>query len=192
MPFQKGDPRAAAAARKGQNIRWAKATPEQRAENVRTLRDAQAAKYVERATATLERMGIASEFTPEQVAEAANALQKTDLRERLAKGRERKAELASQEDAWNRRVAKLAGLFIDGLVRELGLIPDMAATVAKVAYSAMADEFERPQAERDFQRLRRRWEDYRLYVHESHCPTHKVTTCLICGLGLGEEVAVDS
>jgi hypothetical protein len=142
--------------------------------------------YLESAAQAITRLGITP--TPEQVEESASALQKADLRDRLRAGREAKAAIRAQGDAWVARVHKLAGAFIDGLVRELGLTPAMAATVAKVAYSAMADETDRPQDERDFQRLRRRWEDYRLFVHEGHCPTHKFTTCLICGLGMGEEV----
>lgn len=182
MPFHKGDPRAAAAGRKGQNIRWSKATPADKAEATRVMREAQAAKYVEQAGDTLTRMGITP--TPEQVEQAATALQRADLRDRLAKGREAKAELRSHEDAWMTRVHRLAGMFIDGLVGELGLTPDMSATVAKVTYLALGDEAAKRQADRDYQFLRRRWEDYRLYVHEQHCPEHRYpdAPCLTCGL----------
>lgn len=185
MPFPVGDPRAAIAGRKAMSIRWAKATPEQRSEAGRTMTEAKARQYIEKASTTFERLGVAP--TPEQVQQAATALQRADLRERLAAGRAAKAELRAQGDAWVARVHKLAGLFIDGLCRELGLTPDLATTVARVAYSAMADETDRPQEERDFQRLNKRWETYRLWLHEQRCPETRWPDmpCLVCGCSGG-------
>lgn len=188
MPYPKGDPRAVESGREGQRIRWSKATAADRAEANRIMQDAKRARYVAQAASDLTRLGL--DASPEMVEHSATMLQKADLRERAALARDAKVELRSNDEAWFSRIHRLVGMFVDGLVNELGLTlqPGMPEIIARVSYMALRDEYEKPRAERSYDTLCHRLEDYRLWLHIESCPFTRWPDgdpCLVCGSTYG-------
>ena len=96
MPFRKGDPLARVAGSKGIRHRWARATPDQRADAARVMNEARTRLYAERAAADASASG--RELNPRQLSLAAHALWQADLADRryLAwQARRAKAALAT-------------------------------------------------------------------------------------------------
>jgi hypothetical protein len=167
----------------GAQARWRDVDEAERASVAAGLNAARRAKYIEKAGAQLERLGLAVE-SEDQLEAAATALQRSDLRARLQLGREVRATMRSQEDAWVSRVNRLVTIFVDRMQTEVAADEELRKVIAKVSYSAMADETDRPQAERSYDRITKRLEDYRLYLHELRCPEIRWADipCLLCGI----------
>jgi hypothetical protein len=193
VSFQKNSEAAREAGRKSAAIRWAK--PGNEAERRRVaamLREAQRAKAVAAAATGLSRMGLPTD--PATIEQAATALQLADMRERAAKARDGKAAIRSYGEAWIARVHKLVTIAADKIVAEVNAdaYPPLASTIYRVCYSAMADETDLPQSERNYQRLRERLEQYGGYVHQSVCAYVRPEgwPCRICGVvGIAENMS---
>lgn len=182
--------------------RWDRTTPDQRKATMAGIRQQRLDKVRASVAADFDKLGIIP--TPEQLqtasdraVQAARVESLTKARAAIARQRADEAvarerlELLAYNDPWMTRVMRVAGGWIDNLVHECPPSPwspqaanNMSRTIAKVIYMMLSDEFAKPEAERDFQYLSMRYEDYRLYVHARSCSQTRLlgSACLICGL----------
>ena len=185
--FTPGSTRAVMFGRAGALRRWSRRTSEQRAEEMAKVRQGLLNKPREEAKSIL-----GGGATPEAIEQMATDLLRAERVRRAARAtdaRVRKPTPRLPEQMWIDHAASAATKMVDKILGELPFPPEPAsvqsladwrAGIAKTVYGALTDELQRPHAERDFQRMRTRWEEYRKYLHSTVCPTQAPGICLYC------------
>ena len=185
--FTPGSTRTRMYARVGARNRWSKTTREQRSAEMAKVRDGLLTQPREEA-----RTILGADATPDAIESMATDILKAKQSQRIARATDKRIRPDSPRlpDAlWIDRASYSATKFVDLLWNELPFPPEPAteeslqawrAGIAKTIYGALTDELQLPHAERDFQRMRTRWEEYRKYLHSTVCPTQAAGLCLYC------------
>jgi len=182
--FTRGSTRTTMLARAGALRRWATRTNDERKRDMARVREG----IIERYRAEAARLQPTA--SPGEIEEMARRLRYADNVKRAAQATEvRMSRQGLTPEKLVERVHHSATAFVDKLTAELPFPPEPTdaagavrwrAGIAKVVYGAVADEVALPHAERSFQRLRKRWDDYRLYLHSTVCPRQAPGTCPVC------------